>query len=55
MGSGGGGWGAMWAVTPPMNECIGVLFKKYFITGHKLDQKFEKIWKKTTKNPPASS
>ena len=29
MGSGDWGWGAMWAVTPPMNECIGLLFKKY--------------------------
>ena len=24
MESGDGGWGAMWAVTPPMNECLGV-------------------------------
>ena len=28
-GGWGMGWGAMWAVTPPMNECFGVLFKKY--------------------------
>ena len=52
MGSGDGGWGAMWAVTPSMNECIGALFKKYPATGHKLDQKFENIWKNTTKKPP---
>ena len=38
--------------TPPMNEYIGVLFNKIFITGHKLDQKFENIWKKITKKNP---
>ena len=41
----------MWAVTPPMNECIGVLFLKISVIGHKLDQKFENIWKKQQKTP----
>ena len=46
MGSGDGGWGAMWAVTPPMNECIGVLLKniRYWT------QIRPEIWKYLEKN-----
>ena len=39
----GGGGEAGWTVTPPMNECMGVLLKKMSLATHKLDQEFENI------------
>ena len=39
-------------MTPPMNECMGILFKKISVTGPKLDQKFENIWKKKQQKNP---
>ena len=50
----GNGDVGMWAVTPPMNECIGVYLKN-ILTGHKLDQKFLNIWKKNNKKTPLTS
>ena len=44
MESGEGGWGAVWTVTSPMYECMGVSVKKMFLSGILFVEKLQRKW-----------